>query len=80
MNYLDYIIEGLCFLLCVVHLLHNFVSNRNLKHKIDGICSICGASITEGDKHKCDLTEKQLNALYDFVVALKNDGGDTNVK
>lgn len=67
------ILEIVCVASCLIHAVVDIFRNFKLKKQLDVLCLKCGSSLTkeEFQNHECQLTDNQLNILYDFVKSVK---------
>lgn len=72
MEWLEFVLTGLCGFMCLFHFVYSFISSYLMKKKIDKFCERCGSPIYEDEVHKC-LSDTQIGKLVEFVNSLRGD-------
>lgn len=65
---LGYVLEGLCFLTCALHVFFNHRSSKRLSLKVDEVCNLCGEK--HSSDSSCFLNDKQVLLLSQFIESL----------
>lgn len=66
-----------CVLFCLVHVISNWFSNRNINKQITKLCDKCGQSVSDDDESldltNTPLSDEQITALVAFIQSLERD-------
>lgn len=70
----DWFCTCLCLVICLFHLVYEFVHGKKLGNKITALCSHCGLPIYDEVDKNFELTAEQIQSLTQFVLSLKKGG------
>lgn len=69
----DLICLTICACCTFLHIFIQIIISIFSGKKIDKFCNKCGHPVFKGEKHSCELSDFQINALVEFVNSIKGD-------